>query len=62
MVIKKNIFEVFLQTDEKKEADFIKRTLVHWSEIKKEALPIVTKMKKCWEKETKTREALEYLG
>jgi GTPase SAR1 family protein len=53
---------VGLQTDNKKEADFINKVLNKWLEDKERIIRIVSKLKKSWETESKSDEELGYFG
>ncbi|MFH0868318.1 MAG: hypothetical protein V1831_03315 [Candidatus Woesearchaeota archaeon] len=58
----RNIAEVVLSADEKKEAEFLNSFFNEWLGIKKELLAYLSKMKECWGKESTIKDDLGYFG
>ena len=58
----RNIIELVLENNEKKQAEFLKKFFSEWFEIKKQLINYLGKMKDSWEKETTVKEDLEYFG
>lgn len=62
MKFNREIAELLLNADEKKEAEFLSSFLNEWPNIKKELIAYIIKMKESWEKESTIKEDLGYFG
>ncbi|MCH8003296.1 MAG: hypothetical protein IH934_01590 [Nanoarchaeota archaeon] len=62
MKTNRNIIELILSSDEKKQADFLNGFFNEWLIMKKELLDFLNKMKDSWEKESTIEEDLGYFG
>jgi len=62
MKINRNVLELILEQDEKKQASSLNNFYSEWMEIKKELLAHISKMKESWDKETAIEEDLGYMG
>jgi len=62
MKVDRNIVEVVLKNDEKEQVEFLNKLLSDWTEIKKELLKYIGKMKDSWEKSSTIEEDLGYFG
>ncbi len=62
MMISRKRLELSLEPDEKKEAEFIIRTIEEWKNIKKIIQPHIKKLSDSWNKEVQNKEVLGYLG
>ena len=62
MFLDRSIKEAELVQDEKTSVEVIKAACKEWPEFRKKTTKFVKKLKECWKKPVKTREALEYLG
>ena len=58
----RNIIELVLENNEKKQAEFIRNFFSEWFKIKKQLIDYLGKMKDSWEKETTVKEDLGYFG
>ena len=58
----RSIHEAQLMNDKHNSAHLINEIVSNWSRLKKQALPIVTKLKESWKKELLTTENQEYFG
>ncbi len=54
--------ESAIDEDDKKSSEFINQVVKQWSDIKKNFLPIIKKMKESWLKDTDIKEELGYMG
>ena len=62
MKANREIVELLLGADEKKEAEFLNNFLDNWLSLKKELQAYLSKMKESWEKESTIEEDLGYFG
>ena len=62
MVLDRFSIETSIDENDRKTAEFIKKALNEWKELKKELLPIIKKLKESWMKEKKIKEILRYVG
>jgi hypothetical protein len=62
MIIKRNAAEAEIERDDKLDAKAVNDFFKNWPKLKKDILPIIRKLKSCWEKETEIEEKLEYFG
>ena len=62
MALNREFLALSLTSDEKKQADFIKKIFIEWKKIKKDLKTPIEKMKESWKIETDVKEDLQYLG
>lgn len=62
MKINREIVELLLDADEKKEADFLNGFFNEWLNMKNDLKAYISKMKESWEKESTIEEDLGYFG
>lgn len=62
MKINREIVELLLDADEKKEADFLNGFFNEWLNMKNDLKVYISKMKESWEKESTIEEDLGYFG
>ena len=62
MKANREIVELLLDADEKKEAEFLNSFFNEWLNMKKELITYISKMKESWEKESTIKEDLGYFG
>jgi len=62
LFLDRSIKEADLIQDEKTDVKAIKTALKEWPEFRQKARKLVEKLKECWKKPDRAREALEYLG
>ncbi len=62
MKINREIVELLLDADEKKEADFLNGFFNEWLNMKNDLKTCISKMKESWEKESTIEEDLGYFG
>lgn len=62
MKLHRETAELLIKNEEAEDAEFIKKIYKEMPSIKAELLPIVSKMKQSWERETEEAEKLGYLG
>lgn len=58
----RNIIELILDNDEKKQTEFLNKFLNEWLNIKIDLKNYISKMKESWEKETTIEQDLGYFG
>ena len=58
----RNVIELVLEHDEKKQAGFLNSFFLEWIQIKKQLISHLGKMKDSWSKETTIEEDLGYFG
>jgi len=62
MAFKRKSFEVDLLAVEEEEVSFVNQTFNEWTSVKKEILPFLKELTKCWREETGKEIEPEYLG
>ncbi|MBW2969650.1 hypothetical protein KY309_02665 [Candidatus Woesearchaeota archaeon] len=58
----RSLLETDLLCDDEKDAQLIRKIYDLWVQEKKLVLPIIKKLKGCWQKHVEPKEVLEYLG
>lgn len=62
MAAERSCVELFISSDEKPDAAFIKSFSVEWKTLKPQLIKFIRKLKESWEKETDEGEAAGYMG
>ncbi|MBI2141809.1 hypothetical protein HYU16_05310 [Candidatus Woesearchaeota archaeon] len=62
MAAERKCVELFISSDEKLDAAFIKSFSAEWKTLKPQLIKLVRKLKESWEKETDEGEAAGYMG
>lgn len=62
MKVNRSIIEQILVSDEKKQTIFLNNFFVQWSDMKKELVSYISKMRESWDKESTIEEDIGYLG
>lgn len=62
MVAERRCVELFISSDEKLDADFIKSFSAEWKTLKPQLVKLIRKLRESWEKETEEGEAASYMG
>lgn len=62
MEANRNILELVLENNEKKQADFLKKFSIEWLDMKKELVFYIAKMKESWKKQSTIEEDVAYFG
>ena len=62
MEANRNIIELVLENNEKKQADFLNKFSIEWLDMKKELVFYIVKMKESWKKQSTIEEDIAYFG
>jgi hypothetical protein len=58
----RSLLETDLMGEDKKDAETIRKIYDIWQQDKKQLLPLLKKIRECWQKHVEPKEILEYLG
>jgi hypothetical protein len=58
----RSLLETDLIGEDKTDAETIRRIYDIWQQDKKQLIPLIKKIRECWQKHVEPKEVLEYLG